>query len=117
MLKDFESLLALTKDERFVTARQCLQSLWKIGLAGKKQQSMLIDGLAKQYDECVVEKNYALIRYDILDDLRKLEYEQQGVIIEKVVIALWGAQVENRPEALNSLQALRVTGKVEIPKE
>ena len=27
MLKDFDKLLAVTKDERFVTARHCMQSL------------------------------------------------------------------------------------------
>src|SRR6185295_10842856 len=30
MLKDFDALLAVTKDERFVTARHCMQALWKI---------------------------------------------------------------------------------------
>src|SRR6476646_3844334 len=34
ILRDFEKLLAVTKDERFVTARHCLQNMWKIGLAG-----------------------------------------------------------------------------------
>ena len=37
ILKDFDKLLAVTKDERFVTARHCLQSLWKVGVAGNKQ--------------------------------------------------------------------------------
>ena len=37
LLKDFDALLAVTKDERFVTARHCLQSLWKVGVAGKEQ--------------------------------------------------------------------------------
>ena len=31
MFKDFEKLLAVTKDKRFVTARHCLQSIWKVG--------------------------------------------------------------------------------------
>ncbi len=35
MLKDFDALLAVTKDERFVTARHCMQALWKVGVAGK----------------------------------------------------------------------------------
>src|SRR5262245_52282557 len=34
MLKDFDALLAATKDEKFVTARHCLQSIWKVGAAG-----------------------------------------------------------------------------------
>src|SRR6266849_10875565 len=46
MLKDFYALLAVTKDERFVTARHCLQAIWKVGAAGKKQQKIVVDGLA-----------------------------------------------------------------------
>ncbi|MBI5353330.1 MAG: hypothetical protein HZB50_11880 [Chloroflexi bacterium] len=72
MLKDFDKLLAVTKDERFVTARHCLQSIWKVGLAGKKQQEILLNGLARRYYECVAEKNCTLIRYDIIQDFRNL---------------------------------------------
>jgi hypothetical protein len=72
MLKDFDALLAVTRDERFVTARHCLQSLWKVGAAGKRQQKRLVDGLADRFAECVSEKNGTLIRYDILQGLRRL---------------------------------------------
>ncbi|MBI3153300.1 MAG: hypothetical protein HYZ21_14280 [Chloroflexi bacterium] len=72
MFKDFEKLLAVTKDEKFVTARHCLQSIWKVGLGGKNQQIMVVKGLEKRYHECVKEKNGTLIRYDIIVDLRNL---------------------------------------------
>lgn len=72
MLKDFDALLAVTKDERFVTARHCLQSLWKVGAAGKQQQQKVVDGLTGRFKECITEKNCTLIRYDIIEDLRKL---------------------------------------------
>lgn len=72
MLDDFEVLLAVTKDERFVTARHCLQALWKVGAAGKPQQALLMQGLARRFDECAAEKNGTLIRYDILQGLRNL---------------------------------------------
>lgn len=72
MLKDFNALLAVTKDERFVTARHCMQSLWKVGVAGKKQQKILVDGLAGRFKECIAEKNCTLIRYDIIQSLRTL---------------------------------------------
>jgi len=72
MLKDFSALLAVTKDERFVTARHCLQSLWKVGAAGKKQQKTVVDGLTRRFEECVTEKNGTLVRYDILQALRRL---------------------------------------------
>ena len=72
MFKDFDKLLNVTKDERFVTARHCLQSIWKVGLAGKNAQIMVVKGLEKRYHECVTEKNCTMIRYDIIVDLRNL---------------------------------------------
>lgn len=72
MLKDFGKLLEVTKDERFVTARHCLQSLWKVGVAGKKQQKVYMDGLEQRFKECITEKNCTLIRYDILQSMRNV---------------------------------------------
>ena len=72
MLKDFAVLLAVTKDERFVTARHCMQALWKVGVAGEKQKNIYVEGLAGRFKECIKEKNCTLIRYDILQSLRNV---------------------------------------------
>lgn len=72
MFKDFDKLLNVTKDERFVTARHTMQNIWKVGLGGKKSQQLVVKGLEKRFKECVKEKNGALIRYDILVSLRNL---------------------------------------------
>jgi hypothetical protein len=72
MLKDFPTLLAVTKDGKFVTARHCMQSLWKVGIAGEAQRAMLLDGLTARFKECAAEKNCTLIRYDIVESLRKI---------------------------------------------
>jgi hypothetical protein len=72
MFKDFDKLLDVTKDEKFVTARHCLQSIWKVGLAGKNQQIMVVKGLEKRYQESAKERNGTLIRFDIIQDLRNL---------------------------------------------
>ena len=72
MLKDFDKLLTVTKDEKFVTARHCMQSLWKVGVVGKKQQKVYMDGLEHRFQECITEKNRTLIRYDILQSMRNV---------------------------------------------
>ena len=72
ILKDLPALLTLTKDERFVTARHCMQALWKIGVVGEKQRKKLVDGLAGRFKECITEKNCTLIRYDIIQSLRNV---------------------------------------------
>ncbi len=45
MLQYFPALLAVTKDERFVTARHCLQSIWKVGVVGTEQQKLVVESL------------------------------------------------------------------------
>jgi hypothetical protein len=72
IFKDFEALLNVTKDERFVTARHCLQSLWKIGMVGKAEQGLVMEGLERRFHECVSEKNCTLIRYDILQGMKNI---------------------------------------------
>jgi len=75
MLKDFDKLLAVTRDEKFVTARHSLQSLWKAAIVNKELQKKIVQGLTKRFKECIAEKNCTLIRYDILGVLRKI-YDQ-----------------------------------------
>jgi hypothetical protein len=88
MLKDFDKLLVVTKDERFVTARHCLQSLWKVGVVGKKQQKIYVDGMEKRFKECVKEKNASLIRYDILVSMRNVYNEVKDEAIKEKALAL-----------------------------
>ena len=77
IFKDYEKLLNVTKDERFVTARHCMQSLWNVAVVGKKHQKLYMDGMEKRFKECVTEKNGKLIRYDILVSMRNV-YNQVG---------------------------------------
>lgn len=72
ILKDFKALLNVTRDDRFVTARHVLQSIWRVGLAGDEQRALLLKGLKTRYDECAEEKNGALTRYDIHVTMRAL---------------------------------------------
>jgi hypothetical protein len=72
LVQDFGALLAVTRDERFVTARHCLQSLWKVAIAGDRQREAVVKGLALRFRECQAEKNCTLIRYDILAVLRQV---------------------------------------------
>jgi len=75
ILRDFDALLNVTRDERFVTARHCMQALWKVGAAGKPQQQIYLDGLTRRFEECINEKNCTLIRYDIVQSMRNV-YDQ-----------------------------------------
>ena len=86
--KDFPALLAVTRDERFVTARHALQALWKIGTAGTLQRQMVVDGLANRFQECAAEKNCTLIRYDIIQGLHNLYDETRDDTVREKALAL-----------------------------
>ena len=88
MLKDFGKLLTVTKDERFVTARHCLQNLWKVGVAGKQQQALVVNGLAARFKESASEKNCTLIRYDIIVNLRQIYDAVKDETVKAKALAL-----------------------------
>jgi hypothetical protein len=77
ILGDLDALLKVTRDERFVTARHSLQSLWKVGLGGDAQRRAVVAALDQRYREGAAEKNATLIRNDIIEGLRRL-YDAVG---------------------------------------
>jgi hypothetical protein len=72
MLKELDQLMTVTKDERFVTARHSLQSLWRVGAASPALRKAVVDRLSKRFRDCATEKNGTLTRYDILEVFRKI---------------------------------------------
>lgn len=96
MEQTFPALLEVTKDAKFVTARHCLQSLWKIGLAGDAQRNMVMDGLAHRFDDCASEKNCTLIRFDILVALKQLFDMVPDDSIRKLAKALIEAEPDEK---------------------
>jgi len=53
MQKDFPALMAVTKDEKFVTARHTLQSIWKVGRETKMQKTV-VEALADRFTACLI---------------------------------------------------------------
>jgi ribosomal protein L17 len=88
MLRDVDALITVTKDERFVTARHCLQSLWKVGVVEPEQRKKLVDGLAARFRECPSEKNGTLIRFDIAQGLRRLYDEVKDEQVRRTALEL-----------------------------
>jgi hypothetical protein len=107
MFKDFDKLLNVTKDERFVTARHCMQSLWKVAVVGRKQQAMYMDGLSKRFKECVTEKNAKLIRYDIVVSLRNVYNKVKDESIRENALAL----IESETDLKNKKKCIGVWRK------
>lgn len=95
MLKDFPKLYEVLLDERFVTARHTLQAMWRIGRVSKRHQDMLLKSLERRFSECATHKNSTLIRYDIIECLRKLFDDNQSAAVQSLALSL----IETEPDA------------------
>ena len=62
-------LLAHTKDDKFITSRQCIQNIWKLAATSRQARDRVLDHLEKRFRECENEKHYNLIRTDILQSI------------------------------------------------
>lgn len=72
MLNDFPRIAAVMKDEKTVTARHTLQSLWRIGLAGPEQRDLVVRAYEARFGECAGEKGGRIFRRDVVAGLGKL---------------------------------------------
>lgn len=88
MLKDFPAVWEVTKDKKFVTARHSLQSIWKIGLAGPEQKEIVIKSFVDRFISGFDEKNYTLIRFDMIQGLRNLYDEIKDEEIKQIALDL-----------------------------
>jgi hypothetical protein len=88
--------MEVTRGERFVTARHCLQSPWKVGAAGQAQRRSLVDGLSRRFAECASEKNCTFIRYDIVQALRKMHDAAPDEALRRTAQAL----METEPDPM-----------------
>ncbi|KHF39392.1 hypothetical protein [Halalkalibacter okhensis] len=88
MMKDFPRLWEVTKDEKFVTARHSLQSIWKVGIAGTAQKDMVMEYMVDRFKNGTDEKNYTLIRNDILQNMKHLYNHYNDEAIKQIALEL-----------------------------
>ena len=99
ILKDFDRIMLVTKDEKFVTARHTLQSLWKIGIIGREYQDLVIERLTTRYKEASADKNATLIRYDIIENFRKIFDQFRDASVKEKALELIALEQEPKYQA------------------
>lgn len=72
MRKTAKDLLPLMRDEKFVTARQCIQSIWKLAAGDGELKAPVVSQLEKRFKEAEKEKHHNLIRQDVIQSLGKV---------------------------------------------
>ena len=91
--RSLDCLLAHTRDEKFITSRQCIQNVWKVAAANKSNRAKVLIHLEKRFMECENEKHYNLLRQDIIQSMLSLyKQEKEDVLLAgaKALIAREG---------------------------
>jgi len=96
LVRDYYNVIAVTHDECFTTARHSLKALWKIGVANLHLKGLVVRELTNRFLSCKNEKNCKLIRYDIIEVLRKMYDTLHDDAIEDTVELL--IETEEEPK-------------------
>lgn len=99
MLTDFDAVAGVMRDERFVTARHTVQSIWRVGLAGAAQRDLVLAALETWFQGCVTHKNMGLIRTDIVTSLGHLAAAlgaEHGAAVEHMADTLMAAEPDEK---------------------
>ena len=85
IVRDFDKITALTYDERFVTLRHSLLSIYKIAFKNDEMFTKVIEYYKKRFMDAEEHKNCTLIRSDIVETLQKLhDYNRDGNVKKTV---------------------------------
>ena len=66
-----DNLLSCTKDEKFITSRQCIQNIWKVAVTSPENRERVINCLEQRLLECREEDHFNLLRLDIMQSIRQ----------------------------------------------
>ena len=80
-----DRLLTHTRDEKFITSRQCIQNIWKAAATNKANREKVLKHLEKRFVECANEKHYNLLRQDIIQSIVSLsKFDGANGLLQRV---------------------------------
>jgi hypothetical protein len=104
IVDSLDRLLVHTKDEKFITSRQCIQNIWKIAAANKSNCEKVLKHLEKRFVGCVSEKHFNLLRGDIIQSMMALYQADKD---EKLLTRVWALVAkEQEPKYQKQYEAL-----------
>lgn len=99
MLEDFYKIWTLTYDQNYTIASQVLQSTWRIGLCGGKQQNLLIEAYKMRFEEALKKgSTNEWIRYTLIENLWKLYTINQDELVRVLVKRFVKMELQSKSE-------------------
>ena len=96
MGKILGKLLSHTKDEKFITSRQCILNIWKVAVDNSLLQEKVVKHLETRFIECEKEKHYNLIRQDIILSINNIYKARKDQKLRKIIMRLISTEKDNK---------------------
>jgi hypothetical protein len=93
-----DELLAHTRDEKFITSRQCIQNIWKAAVTGDEAREKVFARLEKRFAECADEPHANLLRQDCIQAFQAVydTHKDEAVLKRARALALKECDEKNR---------------------
>jgi hypothetical protein len=96
MEKILGKLLSHTKDEKFITSRQCILNIWKVAVDNSLLQEKVVKHLETRFMECEKEKHYNLLRQDIIISINNIYKARKDQKLREIIMRLISTEKENK---------------------
>lgn len=90
------ALIKVTHDPRFVTARHCLQSLWRIAVASKRARDAVVAALSDRFGGYPGDSNTTLIRADVVEALANVHRIKPDEQLERRTLELSDTEADDK---------------------
>jgi hypothetical protein len=90
-----DRLLMHTKDEKFITSRQCIQNIWKTATT-KSNRDKVVKHLEKRFVECTDEKHFNLLRQDMIQSLVSMSEQDDAILAKAQLLISQESDAKNR---------------------
>jgi hypothetical protein len=95
MKSALNAILLHTRDEKFITTRQCIQNIWKTATT-KSNRDKVVKHLEKRFMECADEKHSNLLRQDIIQSLVLMSRQDDTIPVKARLLISQGPDAKNR---------------------
>lgn len=95
---NLDRLLVHTKDDKFITSRQCIQNIWKTAATTRSNREKVVKHLEKRFMECADEKHSNLLRQDMIQSMVLLSRHEKddGLMLRARTLIAREPDIKNR---------------------
>lgn len=110
IFETFEKIKDVTESETAATQREALSYIWRIALAGPKQQTMIVNYLIERYEAAAINSQFRMLKTDLLVSLQKIYLSTNDESLKETIDDL----INQETDLKQYKQTLKAIEKIEL---